>query len=428
MQHSSTHITISFSRGWVVTFAAAGLGLVFGILYVWSVIKGGIPDLWGWSNADKALPYSAMAVMFSFIMVPAGRFQDRFGPRPAVMLGGLLAGAGCMVAGLGASSLAGYVIGFGIITGTGVGLAYASLTPAAMKWFPPERTGITVGIVVAGSGLAPLPLAPFTAWLLNLFSTTTPQGITLPGVSATMITLGFTIWIAVIVLGWFVYNPPPGYVPMSRTLPRDMPGTQDFTWKQMMGTPQFPLLFFMYFSGASAGLVFISVAADLGRQALGQWAFLAVVVLSVGNTLGRILGGAVSDKIGRPLTLCAEFICQASVVGILYGLSGNGGASWPVVLAVVFMIGLNYGTNLTIFPAACKDYFGIRNFGLNYGWLFTAFGAAGLIMPWLNGLIRDITGKPDISYILIIFMLTLSAVLALTIRRMDPPVIKIRGK
>jgi MFS family permease len=192
----------------------------------------------------------------------------------------------------------------------------------------------------------------------------------------------------------------------------------------MMSTPQFWLLFFMYFSGASAGLVFISVAADFGRQALGQWAFLAVVLLSLGNTLGRILGGIISDKIGRPLTLFGAFLCQASIIGILYGLTRNGGASWPMVLVVVFMIGLNYGANLTIFPAACKDNFGIRNFGLNYGWLFTAFGAAGLIMPWVNGLIRDITGKPDISYLLIISMLALSAILALITRGMGLPVIQ----
>lgn len=424
MHHSSTHITISFSRGWVVTFAAAGLGLVFGILYVWSVIKGGIPDIWGWSNADKALPYSTMAVIFSFIMVPAGQFQDRFGPRPAIMLGGLLAGAGCIIAGFGGSSLTAYIIGFGIITGTGVGLAYASLTPAAMKWFPAEKTGITVGIVVSGAGLAPLPLAPFTAWLLNFFSTTTPQGEVMPGISAAMITLGITIWIAVFCLAWFVYNPPPGFVPMSRYSKTNAPALQEFNWKQMMATPQFWLLFFMYFSGASAGLVFISVAADFGRQALGQWAFLAVVVLSLGNTLGRILGGILSDKIGRPLTLCGAFLCQASVIGILYGLTRSGGASWPVILMVVFMIGLNYGANLTIFPAACKDHFGIRNFGFNYGWLFTAFGAAGLIMPWVNGLIRDITGKPDISYLLIISMLALSAILALITRRIGQPVIQ----
>lgn len=58
MKSSSTDITISVFRGWLVTIAASSLGLVFGIVNVWSVVKTGIPEYWGWSNADKALPYS----------------------------------------------------------------------------------------------------------------------------------------------------------------------------------------------------------------------------------------------------------------------------------------------------------------------------------------------------------------------------------
>ena len=69
------------------------------------------------------------------------------------------------------------------------------------------------------------------------------------------------------------------------------------------------------------------------------------------------------------------------------------------------MLGFNYGTNLAVFPAACKDYFGIRNFGLNYGCLFAAFGSAGLIMPWVNGFIEDRTGSGDLSYAIIIGLL-----------------------
>ena len=79
----------------------------------------------------------------------------------------------------------------------------------------------------------------------------------------------------------------------------------------------------MYFFGAAAGLTFISVASDLGKHALGSLAFLAVVVLAVGNSSGRILAGVLSDRIGRQWTLLAEFVCQAVVVAVLYKLSGE---------------------------------------------------------------------------------------------------------
>ena len=177
----------------------------------------------------------------------------------------------------------------------------------------------------------------------------------------------------------------------------------------------------MYFSGASAGLVFMSVAADLGKRSLGEWAFITVVVLALGNSFGRVLAGIISDKIGRQITLFSEFICQGLIIGLLYWITRNGDEGGFITQVIVFIIGMNYGANLTLFPAACKDYFGIRIFGYNYGWLFISFGAAGLIMPWLNGLIKDLTGKPDLSYIIIMSMLGASAVLSLISKIMGPP-------
>ena len=416
-------ITINFYRGWLVTFASAGMGLVLGILYVWSVVKAGIPASWGWSNADMALPYSMMTVLFSLTMIPAGKLQDRFGPRIAIMLGGFLAGLGCIICGLGGSSLLAYIIGFGVFTGSGVGLGYSATTPASIKWFPPERTGLIAGIVVAGFGLAPVILAPLSAWLLNVFQTTTASGTVEKGVSETMIVLGVVTWVVVGALSLFVRNPPEGHLiapPRQRSQTSGGSQAVEAHWHVMLRTAQFWLLLLMYFIGAAAGLMFISVASDLGKPALGSLAFLAVVVLAVGNSGGRILAGVVSDRIGRQWTLFGEFILQAIVVAILYWLTGGGG-SWPVILIIVFLLGLNYGANLAVFPAACKDYFGIRNFGLNYGLLFTAFGAAGLIMPWLNGLIRDRTGSSDLSYIIIIVLMGVAAALSIVSRLVGRP-------
>jgi MFS transporter, OFA family, oxalate/formate antiporter len=421
---SSTEVTISISiyRGWIVTVAAALTGLVLGILYVWSVVRAGIPASWGWTKADTALPYSMMCAFFAITMIPAGRLQDRFGPRIAILVGGLLAGFGCVVCGLGGSSLLAYVIGFGVITGSGVGFGYAATTPASIKWFPPQRTGLIAGVVVAGFGLAPVVLAPLTAWLLELFAGTSPEGVVEKGVPATMIALGVLTWVVVGICALFVRNPPEGHLvqPPSGAAAAARVQRPEFVWRDMLCTAQFWLLFGMYFFGAAAGLTFISVASDLGKHALGSLAFLVVVVMAAGNASGRILTGTLSDRIGRQWTLLAEFIWQALVVAALYRLS-SGDAGWAPILIVVFMLGYNYGTNLAVFPAACKDYFGIRNFGLNYGCLFAAFGSAGLVMPWLNGLIIDRTGSADLSYAIIIGLLVAAAVLAVVSKAIGHP-------
>jgi MFS transporter, OFA family, oxalate/formate antiporter len=423
MASTSTEITFSVSiyRGWVVTIAAALTGLLFGILYIWSIVRAGIPASWGWTKADMALPYSAMCAFFAITMIPAGRLQDRFGPRVAILVGGLLAGLGLVVSGLGGSSLLAYILGFGVLTGCGVGFGYAATTPASIKWFPPRRTGLIAGIVVAGFGLAPVVLAPLSAWLLGVFASTTAGGVVEKGVPGTMITLGVLTWIVVGVLALLVQNPPEGHLAQPPAAGAAARGTRpEYLWKDMLRTSQFWVLFAMYFLGASAGLTFVSVASDLGKHALGSLAFLAVVVLALGNACGRVVSGTLSDRIGRQTTLLVEFVWQALVVAALFKLEG-GASGWAPVLAVIFMLGFNYGTNLAVFPAVCKDYFGLRGFGFNYGFLFAAFGSAGLVMPWLNGTIEDRTGSSDLSYAIIVALLVGAAALAVVSKALGQP-------
>ena len=168
--------------------------------------------------------------------------------------------------------------------------------------------------------------------------------------------------------------------------------------------------------GSAAGLTFISIAQDLGKKSLGELAFLAVVVMAIGNASGRILAGWVSDKIGRQWTLFITMTLQATALFVLYLVKGGGG--WLPVITLIILIGGNYGSNLALFPSAMKDFFGLKNFGLNYGLVFTAWGAAGLIMSWMNGRIKDITGNNNLTYFIIIALLLVGAGLTFVSRKL----------
>ena len=101
---------------------------ILGALFVWSVISKNIPDEWGWDETHKGLPYMFACLIASVIMIPAGRFQDKFGPRVVAATGGILVGIGFIIAST-TTSLVGFTIGFGVIAGSGIGFAYASTTP-----------------------------------------------------------------------------------------------------------------------------------------------------------------------------------------------------------------------------------------------------------------------------------------------------------
>ena len=406
------------NRGVAVAAAGTGINLALGILYTWSVLKGGIPASWHWSDADKALPYSVACLVFAMAMIPAGALQDKMGPRRVATLGGVLTGLGCIVASQSGSSLAGFVVGFGVLAGIGFGFGYGASTPPAVKWFPPQKTGLVAGAVVAGFGLASVYIAPLATKLLDVFARPNEAGVMEKGISSTMLVFGVGFLIIVTALAQVLVNPPAGYVAAApaaakAAAPR---AAVNVDWREMLRTPQFYVLWVMYFAGSAAGLTYISVAQGLGKKALGEWAFLAVVVLAVGNAGGRVLAGMISDRIGRPWTLFGAFVVQAGALFALY--LSKGGASVPVLMVILVLVGANYGANLALFPASAKEFFGLKNFGMNYGVLFSAWGMAGLVMPWVNGKITDITGSGDTTYFLIIGLLAVGAALTFVSRKL----------
>ena len=183
MQKSIKHT----NYGWRVTFAGLGINLALAIMYTWSVISKGIPDAWGWSQADKSLPYAISCLVISVAMVFAGQLQDKLGPRLVATIGGILVGMGMILAGFTTTAL-GYIIGFGFLTGAGIAFAYASATPPAVKWFPAAQTGMIVGIVVSGFGLAPVYAAPLMNWLIGQFGLS--MAVTVLGIAFMVVVTG----------------------------------------------------------------------------------------------------------------------------------------------------------------------------------------------------------------------------------------------
>ena len=63
--------------GWRVTMAGLGINLALGVLYSWSIVRGGMVEAeWGWTASQLSLPYSVACLVFCLVMVPAGRMQD----------------------------------------------------------------------------------------------------------------------------------------------------------------------------------------------------------------------------------------------------------------------------------------------------------------------------------------------------------------
>jgi OFA family oxalate/formate antiporter-like MFS transporter len=467
--------------GWVVMLAGLGINLALGVLYTWSVVTATLtktfklgadgmplkaatdgmfvtttklPDgaiklgeakigaavlaerAFNWTALDALVPYAIALLAFGIMMAFAGRIQDRYGPRLVASVGGVFVGAGMVLASFNnmqAGAAHGPItLGFGLLTGTGIALAYACATPAAVKWFHPSQKGLITGIVVGGFGLASVYTAPLTSYLIGA-----------QGVAGMFRTLGIAFTVSIIACAQLLRNPPAGYeckVPakVAARAASAKPSavthtTRDYTWQEMVRTPQFYLLWLMYACVAFAGLMMVGIVSKVATDyfgatgsvikdptfatyktfglALGK-AYWFTVALAIGNGLGRPVAGMVSDAIGRTRTMIVVFLAQAVLVGYAVGAA----TSIPVMLVVGAGIGAMYGANLTLFPATTYDFFGMKSGGVNYGIIFTAWGVGGCIGNYIAGFAKTMWGSFTPAYYIAAALCIVAAGLALAVK------------
>ena len=381
----------AFNKGIIVLLAGLGVNLMLGTLYAWGVISAALMNL-GWSATATQIPYMLACAMFAFSMVPGGKLQDKFGPKKVIMGSAILAGIGLNLSGLLLTPVT-LTITFGLIFGIAMGTGYSAPTPAAVKWFHPSKRGVISGAVVSGFGLAPVYVGPLTTYLIGNY-----------GIETTFFVLGSAFFVGIMTLAQLIKNPPEGYLPPapeeSETIKIkpsfSTTATKEFAFGEMLKTKQFKMIWSMFACGTFAGLLIIGQLSNIGLEQSGITnGFMLASIYAVFNAFGRLQWGIISDKIGRTKSLLLMFLLQVVAYIILPF------ATTPALLILsVAMVGFTFGGMLTVFPAITGDYFGMKNFGVNYGFVITAWGIGGVFGPLVGGLIRDYTGGYAYSYVI----------------------------
>ncbi len=403
MNESAASKTIN--RWWVV---AGGIliQLCLGAIYAWSAFTGKLTlEPFAFSKTQTQVIFAVGLASFAVVMaLIAGRWQKKSGPRVVAMTGGIVLGIGYLLAGVSGNSFWGILIGVGLLGGAGIGLAYVCPIAALVKWFP-DMKGLITGLAVAGFGFGALIWIKLTQGFKFGPLDLTPgwEGLYGMGWTVNNVFVLYGILFAVLVgIGALaMINPPEGFKPAGWTPPTGggasaSSGDVNFTETQMMATPQFWGLFFIFFVGATAGLMVIGIIGLFGRDALmnsGLSAADAIVATGTAmglfyalmNGLGRILWGKISDRLGRRMSIVLMSALQG-VTMILFFFIGGRVVGLYLGAAV---IGFNFGGNFALFPAATADYFGNKNVGTNYPWVFLSYGVGGIVGPILGGHMGD---------------------------------------
>ncbi|MBL8218549.1 MAG: OFA family MFS transporter [Bryobacterales bacterium] len=363
--------------------AAVFMQVLLGVIYSWSVFRGPLAQLHGWSKAETIAPYRYSILAFAVAMVIAGFWQDRKGPRLVASFGGFLLGTGCLLASFLSDTVMGLTIGYGLVAGFGVGFAYVTPIAMCIKWFPDKR-GMIVGLAVMGFGVGPLLFGPLLEFLLG--KDPSQLAVTIP---KTFLILAGLFYVGVIGAAQLYRVPPAGWKPAGWNPPAGRGSHADLPPKGMLGTWQFYALWMVYFLGTSVGLTAIGEASpqltEMAKTSALMSPGAALGIMSIFNGLGRLGWGSVSDRFGRKaatLGMCAMSIFACA--GVL-----RDATTFLPLLVGLCLVGFSYGGYLAVMPSFTADFYGAKNVGANYGILFSAWGACGFLVPGYFAAIMD---------------------------------------
>jgi MFS family permease len=356
--------------GWIIVVAGIVVSCIgMGTMLSLGVFLLPIAQDMGWSRAGISLAALLSFLSMGVASIAWGALSDRIGTRLVVLVGGMILGAGGIVASQ-TTSLAIFQIAFGVAVGIGVGSIYVPLTATTTRWFTRHRS-LAVSLVSAGLGLGTATMAPFARWLISAYDW-----------RFAMLVLGGLAWLLVVPAALLLRKPPP---PTAGAAP-DAGDARGFTVAQALATPQFAAIALTHFACCAAHsgpiLHMVSYAMDCGLPSLTAATVFGVAGLS--GISGRIVCGLIADRIGAKQTLVAGLAVQALAVS-LYLVTRDAASFYA--LAVLF--GLAYGGVMPLYAILVREYFGARIMGTVFGVVAMVSTLGMALGPWAGGWLYD---------------------------------------
>ncbi|HEY3425248.1 MAG TPA: OFA family MFS transporter [Negativicutes bacterium] len=400
--------TTNYPNRWFIAAAGMVMQICLGTVYGWSVFTKPLMASHNWTNTEVTLAFTIAIGCLGLAAALGGYILDTKGARIVATLGGVLFGIGTLVTGLGdqLGSLPVIYIGYGLICGLGLGFGYITPIATLVKWFPDKR-GLITGLAVMGFG--------FGSLLMTVFA---PMMIGTIGTAVTFYIFGIIFLVGVVAGAQYMIEPPSGWQPAGWTAPVGTPKvTQGMTLGQAVSSKFFYLLWLMLFINVTAGIALISQASPMAQELMpagmsaaekAAQAGLILGLFAIVNGLGRLFWASASDKIGRRTVFLLLFSTQAIV---FYLLATSGGLTMFVILCTY--IYACYGGGFATMPAYAADIFGTKSVGRIYGWILTAWSAAGVVGPMLFAKIRQTSGNYELALTITAVALAVAIVLPL---------------
>ncbi|HXI77017.1 MAG TPA: oxalate/formate MFS antiporter [Steroidobacteraceae bacterium] len=363
-----------FANPWVqLILGVICMASVANLQYGWTLFVNPIDAKYHWGRAAIQVAFTIFVLIETWLVPIEGYLVDRFGPKWVVLGGGILVAIAWALNST-ASSLT--VLYFAAaIGGVGTGCVYGTCVGNALKWFPGRR-GLAAGITASGFGAgAALTIVPISHMIDS------------SGYEQAFLFFGLLQGGIVFVVSWMLLTPPPSLI-AAKVKPNQT--AHGYTPTEVLKTPVFYLMYFMFVLIAAGGLTMAAsmapiakdfkidkVPVDLFGVTMAALAF-ALALNRIFDGVGRPFFGWLSDQIGREYTMALAFTLGAVA---LYTLSQSGTNPVLFVLVTACYFGV-YGEIFSLFPATAGDTFGSKFAAANNGMLYTAKGTGALLVPY----------------------------------------------
>jgi OFA family oxalate/formate antiporter-like MFS transporter len=374
------------SNRWVqLVLGIICMAMIANLQYGWTLFVNPMHDKMGWTKAAIQVAFSVFVLTETWLVPVEGWAMDKFGPRPVVMFGGILAAIAWVLNSM-ASSLE-MLYFAAVIGGVGAGCVYGTCVGNALKLFPDKR-GLAAGLTAAGFGAgAAITVIPISHMVQSA------------GYQQAFFSFGLIQGGVILVLALFLVRAPlkAAVAAISKVNPLSQ---HNYTSKEMLKTPVFWLLYVCFVLVAAGGIMAAAqvapMAKDYGVATLPMDVFgstmplltLVLVMDSLCNGFTRPLTGWISDKLGRENTMLLIFTGEGiAILGLME--FGHNPIGFMIFAPMIFLC---WGEIFSIFPAVSGDTFGSKCAAANFGFLYTAKGTASLLVP-LASVLKAYTGS-----------------------------------
>jgi OFA family oxalate/formate antiporter-like MFS transporter len=380
------------------------MAMIANLQYGWTLFVNPIVETHGWSRAAVQVAFTVFVLTETWLVPIEGWFVDKFGPRPVVLVGGLLCGIGWVMNSYADTLTMLYIAA--AIGGIGAGAVYGTCVGNALKWFP-DRRGLAAGLTAAGFGAgSALTIVPISAFIHS------------HGYQAAFFWFGIGQGAVVMVIALALTRVPEALSKITGVAKVQQSKTF-YSPSQVLKTPVFWVMYLMFVMVAAGGLMATAqlgpiakdfkiegVPVDIMGLVLPALTF-ALAIDRVLNGITRPFFGWVSDQIGREATMFVAFALEAVGILALYKF-GQNPVAFVILTGLVFFA---WGEIYSLFPSTCADTFGPKFATANAGMLYTAKGTASLLVP-LSSVLASATGSWHAVFIVASVMNAAAALLA----------------